>query len=99
VVALVGDVQSEKEKQDVENLDVESVPPVTLLRCAIADLTKGNQAESADKPTTEDVFRYLEGKIPWLITEAGFQYEVCPVFLLTTQLLILCLGETLGCPL
>ena len=97
-MALIGDVRGEKEKQDVDVLDVECVPPVTLLRCAIGDLTKGGQGENAEKPTTEDVFRYLEGKIPWLVTEAGFLYEVCLIFLSRTQAVTVCLGEALGCP-
>jgi hypothetical protein len=50
------------------------VSPVTILRCGLVDLTKG--ANNDQKPTTEEVFRYLEEKIPWLLSPDGLKYEV-----------------------
>jgi hypothetical protein len=50
------------------------VSPVTVLRCGLGDLTK-NQADEK-LPTAEELFRYLEEKIPWLLSERGLEYEV-----------------------
>ena len=52
-----------------------SLPPVTLLRCAIADLSKG-KAEGDPNPTAEEILRMLEGRIPWLLTEEGYTFKV-----------------------
>ncbi|KAF8165471.1 hypothetical protein B0H34DRAFT_649677 [Crassisporium funariophilum] len=67
--------------------DFSSVPQVTLLRCGIADFGKGKEEKDA-RPSTEDLFRYLEGHVPWLVSEEGLQYEqelwdtlsTCPLF-------------------
>lgn len=53
-----------------------TIPPLTLLRCGIVDYGKGKEDQYA-KPSTEDLFRYLESQIPWLVSEDGLQYEVC----------------------
>lgn len=53
-----------------------SIPPLTLLRCGIMDYGKGKEDQHA-KPSTEDLFRYLESQIPWLVSEEGLRYEVC----------------------
>ena len=53
-----------------------SIPPITLLRCGIMDYGKGKEDQHA-KPSTEDLFRYLESQIPWLVSEEGLRYEVC----------------------
>lgn len=55
--------------------DYFSVPNVTLLRCAIADLSKGKSNEDSD-PTAEEILRVLEGRIPWLLTEQGYTLKV-----------------------
>ncbi|KAH6915032.1 hypothetical protein BKA70DRAFT_563466 [Coprinopsis sp. MPI-PUGE-AT-0042] len=54
--------------------DYTSVPPVTLLRCSIADFTKGKTGEDS-QPTTEDIFLLLEGKIPWLASEKANHFK------------------------
>ncbi|KAF8812316.1 hypothetical protein BYT27DRAFT_7087553 [Phlegmacium glaucopus] len=64
-----------------------TIPPLTLLRCGIADYGKGKDDQNA-KPSTEDLFRYLESQIPWLVSEDGLHYEqklwdtlsTCPLF-------------------
>jgi len=56
--------------------DYSKIPPITLLRCGIEDFGKGKESTDS-KPTTEDLFRYLEGQLPWLLTEEGYQFEVC----------------------
>ena len=53
-----------------------SIPPITLLRCGIMDYGKGKD-DHLVKPSTEDLFRYLESQIPWLVSEEGLRYEVC----------------------
>ncbi|TFK43662.1 hypothetical protein BDQ12DRAFT_675351 [Crucibulum laeve] len=73
--------------------DIEEVPPITLLRCGIIDFTKGKTGAEAN-PTTEDLFRYLEGKIPWLVSDDGLKFEQqlwetlsgCPLFIGTPPL-------------
>ncbi|KAF8974175.1 hypothetical protein BDZ97DRAFT_1647274 [Flammula alnicola] len=47
--------------------DFSELPVISILRCGIKDLKK--------KPTTEELFRFLEGQIPWLLTEEGLQFE------------------------
>ncbi|TFK28859.1 hypothetical protein FA15DRAFT_678250 [Coprinopsis marcescibilis] len=72
---------------DKEEPDYSRVPPVTLLRCAIADLSKGKSGDEA-RPTTEDVFLLLEGQIPWLASVEGYEFKktiydtliACPYF-------------------
>ena len=55
--------------------DYTTIPPVTLLRCAIADFTKGKSGDDL-QPTTEDVFLLLEGRIPWLATDLALKFKV-----------------------
>ncbi|KAF5363728.1 hypothetical protein D9756_000746 [Leucocoprinus leucothites] len=65
---------------------LDTVPPVTMLRCGLADLSKGEGDEQ--KPTAEELFRYLEEKAPWLLSSGGLKYEqqlwellsTCPLF-------------------
>ena len=59
----------------VDDSSFSTIPPLTLLRCGITDYGKGKEDRYA-KPSTEDLFRYLEGQIPWLVSEDGLQYEV-----------------------
>ncbi|KXN83745.1 hypothetical protein AN958_00888 [Leucoagaricus sp. SymC.cos] len=47
------------------------VSPVIMLRCGLTDLTK--EQEDDQKPTTEELFRYLEEKIPWLLSVDGLK--------------------------
>ena len=63
-----------------------SIPPLTLLRCGIMDYGKGKEEQHA-KPSTEDLFRYLESQIPWLVSEEGLRYEVCVHFELNDVIL------------
>ncbi|KAG6817849.1 hypothetical protein H0H87_001681 [Tephrocybe sp. NHM501043] len=68
-----------------DNFD--SIPPVTLLRCALEGFGKGKEGD-ASQPSTEDLFRHMEGHIPWLVSEEGRKYEqtlwdtlsACPLF-------------------
>lgn len=66
VVAIAGEKDS----------SFSTIPPLTLLRCGITDYGKGKEDQQA-KPSTEDLFHYLESQIPWLVSEDGLQYEVC----------------------
>ncbi|KZT06413.1 uncharacterized protein LAESUDRAFT_759261 [Laetiporus sulphureus 93-53] len=50
--------------------DVQDVPEVTLLRCAIADVVSAGK-----KPTAEELFLSLEAKLPWLKEESAAEYE------------------------
>ncbi|GLB34034.1 putative peroxisomal membrane anchor protein (Pex14p) conserved region [Lyophyllum shimeji] len=54
--------------------DMHSIPPVTLLRSGIEGFGKGKDADQA-QPTTEDLFQYLEGQLPWLVSDDGLKYE------------------------
>jgi hypothetical protein len=54
---------------------VQDIPPVSLIRCGIQDYAKGREGD-ASKPTTEGLFQYLEGQVPWLVSEEGSKYEV-----------------------
>ena len=53
---------------------MEGTPPVSLLRCGIEDYRKGKEGDLVN-PTTEELFRYLEGQMPWLTSEEGLKYE------------------------
>ncbi|KXN87977.1 Zinc phosphodiesterase ELAC protein 1 [Leucoagaricus sp. SymC.cos] len=59
---------------DGEEPQFDLVSPVTMLRCGLTDLTK--EQEDDQKPTTEELFRYLEEKIPWLLSADGLKHEV-----------------------
>lgn len=58
-----------------DDSDYAQIYPITLLRCGISDFGKGKEA-SESAPTTEELFRYLEGQIPWLLSEDGLVFEV-----------------------
>lgn len=62
-----------KDSEGHESLNIPLIPPVTLLRCGISDFERVGEGK---KPTTEDVFLILEGKIPWLTLPSGARYEV-----------------------
>ncbi|KDR83882.1 hypothetical protein GALMADRAFT_54422 [Galerina marginata CBS 339.88] len=76
-------IVTEKSKEP----DFSQLPTVTALRCGIADMGKGKEGKDVN-PATEELFRYLEGQIPWLLSENGLQYEnqlwetlcTCPLF-------------------
>ncbi|TFK68216.1 hypothetical protein BDN72DRAFT_821582 [Pluteus cervinus] len=59
---------------DAENKEVEDVPPVTFLRCAIEMLSKDRTDEDS-KPTTHEVLQHLEEQISWFATDDGLLYE------------------------
>ncbi|KAH0587834.1 hypothetical protein H2248_006591 [Termitomyces sp. 'cryptogamus'] len=59
---------------DPKDPDVHSIPPITLLRCSLQGFSKGKESEMS-QPTTEELFRYMEGQIPWLVSEEGLRYE------------------------
>lgn len=63
-----------KETED-KTSEMQEMPPITLIRCGIADFNIGKEGDLA-KPTTEELFQYLEGQIPWLVSEDGLKYEV-----------------------
>jgi len=58
---------------DEKEAQYDTVSPVTLLRCGVADLVKGEDHEQ--NPTTEELYRYLEEKIPWLASTDGLKYQ------------------------
>jgi len=72
---------------------MQDIPPVSLLRCGIQDYGNGKEGD-ASKPTTEELFRYLEDQVPWLVSEEGLEYEhklwetlcTCPLFTRTPSL-------------
>ncbi|KAL1761585.1 hypothetical protein FB107DRAFT_286203 [Schizophyllum commune] len=76
-------VKAALQQAEAEKMDVGEIPAVTLLRCALEELKgrekKEGEAKEKEKegalPTTEDVFRVLEGRIPWLLTEEGLVRE------------------------
>ncbi|KAF9006508.1 hypothetical protein BDQ17DRAFT_1238847 [Cyathus striatus] len=79
----VSDILDEVGKEENFN----GIPEISLLRCGISDFGKCKE-ENTTLPDTEDLFRYLEGCIPWLLTEEGLKYEQrlwetltsCPLF-------------------
>ena len=48
-----------------------------FLRYGIMDYGKGKEEQRDAEPSTEDLFRYLDSQIPWLVSEEGLQYERC----------------------
>ncbi|KAF9491375.1 hypothetical protein BDN71DRAFT_1421783 [Pleurotus eryngii] len=67
------------------NSSPDKIPPITLLRCAIADFSKLHREES---PSTEELFQVMEAKFPSLTTPEGSAVEsnlwealtTCPLF-------------------
>ncbi|PPQ67821.1 hypothetical protein CVT26_007068 [Gymnopilus dilepis] len=59
-------------QENSEEVDITQLPAVTVLRCGLNDLSK---ERSGEYPTTEDLFRYLESQLPWLLSEDGLSYE------------------------
>ncbi|KAL1680788.1 hypothetical protein EV122DRAFT_207266 [Schizophyllum commune] len=76
-------VKAALQQAEAEKVAVGGIPTVTLLRCALEELkgrekTEGEAKEKEKEgvlPTTEDVFRVLEGRIPWLLSEEGLVRE------------------------
>ncbi|KAL1660135.1 hypothetical protein GGF50DRAFT_63797 [Schizophyllum commune] len=76
-------VKAALQQAEAEKVEVGETPTVTLLRCALEELKgrekKEGEAKEKEKegalPTTEDVFRVLEGRIPWLLSEDGLVRE------------------------
>ncbi|KAI5893931.1 uncharacterized protein SCHCODRAFT_02500613 [Schizophyllum commune H4-8] len=70
-------VKAALQQAEAEKVEVGDIPTVTLLRCALEELKGREKKEGAERkkegalPTTEDVFRVLEGRIPWLLSEEG----------------------------
>jgi len=58
-----------------KNSVIYAISPVSLIRCGIEDYGRGTEGDDS-KPTTEELFRYLEGQVPWLVSEDGLEYEV-----------------------
>ncbi|PPQ63409.1 hypothetical protein CVT24_004919 [Panaeolus cyanescens] len=54
--------------------DFAKLPPQTVLRCAITSYGKAKTGDEA-VPTTQDLFRYMEGSVTWLLTDEGLEYE------------------------
>ncbi|KAJ7639077.1 hypothetical protein FB45DRAFT_787694, partial [Roridomyces roridus] len=73
------------EQAKKQSIEVSAIPPISLLRCAIADFRKGSDPRN---PKTEELFQVLEGKIPWLTSPEGAPFEqrlweslsTCPLF-------------------
>lgn len=57
---------------DENKPEYQTIPPFTLLRIAITELGR----ENPTPPTTEDVFGFMEDKIPWLGSQSGRVFEV-----------------------
>ncbi|KAJ6628911.1 hypothetical protein B0H10DRAFT_104330 [Mycena sp. CBHHK59/15] len=78
------------EQAKKQESEISSIPAISLLRCGISDFRKGTESRN---PRTEDLFRVLEGKIPWLVSEEGAPFEnhlwetlsTCPLFLADTS--------------
>ncbi|KAL1735924.1 hypothetical protein EV714DRAFT_279939 [Schizophyllum commune] len=74
-------VKAALQQAEAEKVEVGEIPAVTLLRCALEELKGREKKEGETKekegapPTTEDVFRVLEGRIPWLLSEEGLVRE------------------------
>ena len=80
---------------DENEPEYQTIPPLTLLRIAITELGH----ESPTPPTTEDVFRYMEDKIPWLLaSESGRTFEVrtCPMHMFHHQTNLKSKGNLVG---
>ncbi|THV08316.1 hypothetical protein K435DRAFT_847194 [Dendrothele bispora CBS 962.96] len=67
----INDVLTEGERQ---KLEIHQLPEITLLRCAIEEFRKQTE-EQKEPPRTEEIFRVLEGRIPWLVSEEGIKFE------------------------
>jgi hypothetical protein len=70
-------VDSVLQKIEDKTSEMQEIPLITLIRCGIADFSKDKEGSLAN-PTTEELFQYLEGQIPWLASEDGLRYEVRP---------------------
>lgn len=64
-------VKVSESKEKGQEPEFSTIPSVSLLRCALREIDK--------KPTTEELFKFLEESLPWLATEDGSAYEVCCV--------------------
>ncbi|ESK94489.1 hypothetical protein Moror_8147 [Moniliophthora roreri MCA 2997] len=68
----LGDVLQVAEKT---KLEVRDLPQVTLLRSGIEEFRSRSELENVINPTTEELFRVLESRIPWLVSEDGIAFE------------------------
>lgn len=66
------DVLKESETQ---NLQVNQLPQITLLRCAWEDF-RALPGCADSNPRTEELFQVLESRIPWLVSDEGLAFEV-----------------------
>ncbi|KAJ4465903.1 hypothetical protein C8R41DRAFT_781113 [Lentinula lateritia] len=65
------DVLKESETQ---NLQVNQLPQITLLRCAWEDF-RALPGCADSNPRTEELFQVLESRIPWLVSDEGLAFE------------------------
>ncbi|KAH0839838.1 hypothetical protein J3R83DRAFT_787 [Lanmaoa asiatica] len=78
---LLSHVGSSREESAQPGADI---PDITILRCALEELGRSK----TDGTSTEEVFRHLESKLPWLGREEGAarqndlwnQLNACPLF-------------------
>ncbi|KIJ69967.1 hypothetical protein HYDPIDRAFT_78947 [Hydnomerulius pinastri MD-312] len=82
----VDDLLSRSQRSgDESNQQAEDVPDVTIIRCTLEELSRTKEDGSV---STEELFQHLEGKLPWLSSEAGAarqsdlwnQLNSCPLF-------------------
>ncbi|KAJ6490311.1 hypothetical protein C8R47DRAFT_1177115 [Mycena vitilis] len=73
------------EHAKTHNIEISDISGISLLRCTISDFNNGPDPRN---PRTEEVFQFLEGKIPWLVSDEGVPFEhrlwdilsTCPLF-------------------
>ncbi|EKM80402.1 hypothetical protein AGABI1DRAFT_58155 [Agaricus bisporus var. burnettii JB137-S8] len=69
-----------------QQVQYDNVSPVSLLRCGLNDFNRGR--DNGQDPTTQELFHYMEEKIPFLTSAEGQKYEQrlwevlcsCPLF-------------------
>lgn len=57
-----------------QQVQYDNVYPVSLLRCGLNDFNRGR--DNGQDPTTQELFHYMEEKIPFLTSAEGQKYEV-----------------------
>jgi hypothetical protein len=57
-----------------QQVQYEKVFPVSLLRCGLNDFNRAGNHDQ--EPTTQELFQYMEEKIPFLTSAQGQKYEV-----------------------
>ncbi|KAL0580093.1 hypothetical protein V5O48_001952 [Marasmius crinis-equi] len=58
-----------------QKLVSQDLPQITLLRCGIEEFKHRSGQDDSAGPSTEELFRVLENKIPWLVSDEGFAFE------------------------